>query len=89
LHPLVVVAKVVAEAVTKVAVRLLLIGVVLVVVAVVLVVQLLGVPLGITLRLLAVDEVGALGLGETVDFAASKAGEELFGELVGDGLAWT
>lgn len=75
------------EAVLEVAVRLLLLRVVLVVAAVVLVVELLGVLPGLTLGLLAVDEVGTLSLGEAVDFTASEAGEELLGELVGDGLA--
>jgi hypothetical protein len=69
-------------------VGLLLVGVVLVVLAVVLVVELLGVLLGLVLGLLAVEEVFALGLGEAVDFTTSEAGEELLGELVGDGLAW-
>ena len=76
-----------AEALLEVAVRLLLLRVVLVVATVVLIVELLGVLPGLTLGLLTVDVVGALGLGETVDFTASEAGEELLGELVGDGLA--
>ena len=67
-----------------------LVGVVLVsavVVNVLLVVHLLGVLLGLALGLLAVDEVGALGLSETVDLTAGEAGEELLCEAVGNGLA--
>jgi hypothetical protein len=78
---------VVLELVLELAVRLLLVGVVLVVVTVVLVVEVLGVAAGIALGALAVDEVGALGLGELVDLGGGEAGEELLGELVGDGLA--
>jgi hypothetical protein len=69
----VITTEVAAEALLKVAVRLLLVGVVLVVLAVL---------LGVTLGLLAVDEVGALGLGKTVDLTTSEAGEELLGEAV-------
>lgn len=68
--------------------RFLLVGVVLVVLAVVLVVELLDVLPGLALGLLTVDEVGTLGLGETVNLTASEAGEELLGEAVRDGLAW-
>jgi hypothetical protein len=78
----VITTEVTAEALLKVAVRLLLVGVVLVVLAVLLVVELLNVLLGVTLGLLAVDEVGALGLGKTVDLTTSEAGEELLGEAV-------
>ena len=66
---------------------LLLVRVVLVLAAVVLVVKLLGVAPGVTLGLLAVNVVGTLGLGETVDLTASEASEELLGEAVRDGLA--
>lgn len=59
----------------------------LVVVAVLLVVELLGVLASVTLRFLAVDVVGALGLAELVDLTASEAGDELLGEGVGDWLA--
>ena len=86
-HLVPVAAEVTAEALLKVAVRLLLLGVVLIELAVVLVVELLGLLAGVVLGLLAVDEVGALGLGETVDLAAGEAGEELLGEGVGNGLA--
>ena len=67
--------------------RLLLLGVVLVVLAVVLIVELLGVLAGLALGLLAVDEVGALGLGKAVDLTTSEAGEELLCEAVRHGLA--
>lgn len=66
----------------------LLVGVVLVLATVVLVVQLLSAALGLVLSLLAVVEVFALGLGESVDLSTGEASEELFGELVGDWLAW-
>lgn len=61
--------------------------VLVVVVAVVLIVELFAATLGLTLGLLAVDVVGALGLGEPVDLSTSEAGDQLLGELVGDGLA--
>ena len=86
-HLVPVTAEVTAEALLKVTVRLLLLGVVLVVLAVVLVVELLGILAGLALGLLAVDEVGALGLGKTVDLTASETGEELLCEAVRDGLA--
>lgn len=76
------------EALLEVAVGLLLLRVVLVVATVVLVVELLGVLPSLTLGLLAVDEVGALGLGKAVDLAASETGEELLCESVGNGLAY-
>ena len=87
-HLVPVTAEVTAEALLEVTVRLLLLGVVLVVLAVVLVVELLGVLAGLALGLLAVDEVGALGLVKTVDLTASEAGEELLCEAVGNGLAY-
>ncbi len=62
--------------------------VVLVLSTVVLVVHLLDVALGLVLGTLLVDEVHALGLGETVDLGAYQAHESLLGELVRDGLAW-
>lgn len=65
---------------------LLLVWVVLVLATVVLVVELLGALLGLVLGLLAVEEVLALGLGESVDLGTGEAGEELLGESVGDGL---
>lgn len=86
-HLVVVAAEVTTEALLEVAVGLLLVRVVLVVAAVVLVVELLSVLPSLTLGLLAVDEVGALGLGKAVDLTASEAGEELLCESVGDGLA--
>lgn len=55
--------------------------------AVVLVVHLLGVAPGLALGLLAVPGIGALGFGELVDLGTGEAGEQLLGELVGDGLA--
>jgi fluoride ion exporter CrcB/FEX len=67
--------------------RLLLVRVVLVLATVVLVVELLGVTPGVTLGLLAVNVVGALGLGETVDLTTGEASEELFSEAVGNSLA--
>lgn len=77
-----------AEALLQVTVRLLLVRVVLVLATVVLVVELLGVAPGVTLGLLAVNVVGTLGLGETVDLTASEASEELLGEAVRNSLAW-
>jgi len=77
-----------AEALLQVAVGLLLVRVVLVLVTVVLVVELLGVAPGVTLGLLAVNVVGTLGLGETVDLTAGEASEELLGEAVRDSLAY-
>lgn len=65
----------------------LLVRVVLFLVTVVLVVEVAAAAFGLTLSLLAVDVVGALGLGEPVDLSTSEASEELFGELVGDWLA--
>ena len=47
----------------------------------------LGVLLGVVLGLLAVNPVHALGLGELVDFATDKAGDEFLGKGVADGLA--
>jgi hypothetical protein len=76
-----------AEALLQVAVRLLLVRVVLVLAAVVLVVELLGVAPGVTLGLLAVDVVGALGLSKTINLTASEASKELLGESVRDSLA--
>lgn len=81
---IVVTAKVVpTKALLQMAMRLLLVRVVLIVVAIVLVVKLLSPLPGLVLRLLAIDVVGALCLGQAVDFTASEAGEELFGEAVG------
>lgn len=77
-----------AEALLKVAMRRLLVRVVLVLTTVVLVVKLLGVAPGVTLGLLAVNVVGALGLGETVDLTASEASKNLLGKSVRDSLAW-
>jgi len=87
IHLVSVTTEVAAEALLEVSVGLLLVGVVLVVLAVVLVVELLSVLASLTLGLLAVDEVGALGLGETVDLTTSEAGEELLREAVRYGLA--
>lgn len=72
---------------------------------VVLVVHVLGLSLSLMLGLLAVKPVLALCLGlpsvnilylcgrdrthELVDFGTCEAGEKFFGELVGDGLAWS
>lgn len=72
----------------EVLVGTLVVGVVLVLATVVLVVHLLGVAAGIALGTLAVNVVGALGLAELVDLRTREAGQELLGELVGDGLAW-
>jgi hypothetical protein len=66
---------------------LLLARIVLLVAPVVMLIHVLGVPLRIPLGLLAVDVIGALGLGEAVNFTAGETREELLGELVGDGLA--
>lgn len=61
--------------------------IILILAAVVLVVQLLAAVPGLALGALAVDVVGALGLGELVDLSTGETGEELLGELVGDWLA--
>ena len=66
---------------------LLLLRVVLVVLAVVLVVHRLGTVLGLTLGLLAVDVVGALGLAELVNLTTGETGDQLLGELVVNCLA--
>lgn len=76
-----------AEALLEVAWSLTLVRVVLIVTAVVLVVEVLSPLLGLVLRPLAVDVVGALGLGETVDLGASETGQQLLGKAVGDSLA--
>jgi hypothetical protein len=55
---------------------------------VVFVVHALSVLLCLALGLLFVEPVLALGLGELVDFGAGETGEQFFGELVGDWLAW-
>lgn len=65
-----------------------LVGVVLILAAIVLVIQLFAAALGLVLGPLAVDVVGALGLGEFVDLSTGEACEQLLGELVGDWLAW-
>ena len=68
---------------------LLLIGIILIVVLpIMLIVHLLSPTSGLVLRLLAVVVVLALGLREFVDFSACEAGEQFFGELVGDGLSY-
>lgn len=59
----------------------------LVVATIVLVIQLLSVLSRVTLGLLAVNVVRALGLRQSVDFGARETHQELLGELVGDGLA--
>ena len=87
LHLVPVTTEVATEALLKVTVGLLLLRVVLVVLAVVLVVELLCILAGLALGLLAVDEVGTLGLGKTVDLTTGETGEELLCEAVGDGLA--
>lgn len=76
------------KGVLEMARRFMLARVILVVVvAVVLVVEVLGTLLGLVLRLLAVNVVGALGLGQAVDFSTRKASEELLSEAVRNGLA--
>ena len=52
-----------------------------------LIIHVLHVLLGVTLGLLAVNEVHALGLGELVDLSTCKANEDLLGKLVRDRLA--
>lgn len=54
---------------------------------VMLVVHVLGALARVVLGALGVVFVHAFGFGELVDFGAGEAGEELFGELVGDGFA--
>jgi hypothetical protein len=44
-------------------------------------------PFGLSLRLFAIEPVFSLCFGKAIDFGASKASKELFGELVRDGLA--
>jgi hypothetical protein len=61
---------------------------VLVVLGVLLVVKVLGLLLGMALRLLAVDVVEALGLNQLVDLGAGEPGDDLLGKAVLDGLAW-
>lgn len=61
--------------------------VVLVHVTVLLLVQVLGLLLSVSLGLLAVDVVQALGLEELVDLGAGDASNHLLCELVLDGLA--
>lgn len=78
---------VVTEVLLEVSWWSLLAWVVLVVAAVVRVVELLSLALGLALGLLAVDIVGTLGLGKTVDLAAGETSKELLGELVRDWLA--
>jgi hypothetical protein len=68
-----------------------LVGVVLVgtlVVDVVLIVHLLSILLGLTLGLLLVKPVLALGLSELVNLSACEASEKLLCKLVRYGLAW-
>ena len=67
-------------------VRVLLVGVVVLLLAVVLVVQLTGPLLGLVLGLLAVDVVGSLGLGETVDLDTGDGRDGFLGEAVVDFL---
>jgi len=76
-----------AELLLEVLGSILLVRIVLVVLAVVLVVELLRLLASLTLGLLAVNVVGALGLSQTVDLAACETGNQLLGELVLDGLA--
>jgi hypothetical protein len=66
-------------------VRVVLVGTL--VVDVVFIVHALSVLLCLTLSLLLVEPVFALGLGELVDFSASESSEKLLGELVRYGLA--
>jgi hypothetical protein len=66
--------------------RVVLIGILSI--NVVFVVHALSVLLCLTLSLLLVEPVLALGLGELVDFGSCEASEKLLGELVGDWFAW-
>lgn len=71
--------------------RPILIGIILVrtlSASVVLVVHVLRGLSGVVLGALAVVLVHALCLGEFVDFGAGEAGDEFFGEGMGDGFAW-
>ena len=54
-----------------------------------LVVQMLNVLFRMALRLLAVNIIQALRLDKLVDLGAREADEELLGELVGNGLAYS
>lgn len=62
--------------------------VVLIHVTVLLLVQVLGLLLGVSLGLLAVDVVQALGLEELVDLGAGDTSNHLLSKLVLDGLAY-
>ena len=70
---------------TTVAVRVVLVDAVAT--DVVLVVHGLGILLGVVVGLDLVGLVETLGLGELVDFATDKAGDEFLGKGVADGLA--
>lgn len=65
-----------------------LIGVVLVIISVMLVVHVLGRIPCVSLGPHSVVFIHALGLGQFVDFGTCKAGEELFGKRMRDGLAY-
>lgn len=67
--------------------RTLLTRIILVVPTIMRVIQLLGLTFSLMLGLFPINVICSLGLGQTIDFAACEAREELFGELVGDGLA--
>lgn len=67
--------------------RTLLTRIILVVPTIMRVIQLLGLTFSLVLGLFPINVICSLGLGETIDFAACETREELFGELVGDGLA--
>ena len=54
-----------------------------------LLVHVFGVLLGVVVGLLAVNPVHTLGLGELVDLAANEASNELLGESVAHGLAYS
>lgn len=64
-----------------------LVGVVLVHITVVLVVHALGLALSVSLGLLSVIHVHALGLSQTVDFTTNDTGQQLLGESVLNWLA--
>ena len=54
-----------------------------------LIIHVLGILLRVTLCLLAINEVQALGLDQLVDFGAGNANEEFLGELVGNRLSYS
>jgi len=76
-----------AELVTKPARRIGLAGIVLIILSVMLVIHAFSGVLRMSLGLLFINEILALGLSELVDLGAGEASEELLGEGVVDRLS--